>query len=78
VLSNVGLENIWKKNKISKNFAILKDEGLLEYLTRLGWHVVTLFLVCASVGSEDLINSPTKNYFLHKIDFVLTRNEDGQ
>jgi hypothetical protein len=72
VLSNVGLENIRKRKSFSKNFAILKDEGLLQYRTRPGWHFVTLLLMCACVGSEDLINSPTKNYLLYKIDSVLT------
>ncbi len=64
-MSNVGLENIPKRKSFSKKFAILKEEGLLECLTRPGWHVVTFFLMCASVGSEDLINSPTKNYLLY-------------
>jgi hypothetical protein len=51
VLSNVGLENMQKRKSLSKNFAILKEDGLLEYLTRRGWHVVTLLLICASVGA---------------------------
>jgi hypothetical protein len=69
VLNTYGKEDLFPKTL---------DKGLLEYLTSPGWHVVTLLLMCASVGSEDLINSPTKNCLLHKIDSVLTGNEDGQ
>jgi hypothetical protein len=52
VLKTYGKENLFPKTL---------NKGLLEYLTRPGWHVVTLLLMYGSVGSEDLINSPTKN-----------------
>ncbi len=54
VLSNVGLENIPKRKSFTKKFAILKEEGLLEYLTRAGWHVLTLLLMCVPLWAVNI------------------------